>query len=311
MLHIGEGRTEAAWDDLLACHRLARHNGQGPTIIEALVGIAIDGIAIKADIQFVYHTRPTSDQARRYLKDLDSLPPLPSMAEKINFGERVFFLDTVQRLSQGMNLSALVGEQENAADGVLRTLSAGAIDWNITMRMGNEWYDRMYEAMRESDFEVKAKKLSQLEVDMQAMVQDVKKPWSLAGSMLLNPRKALGKTMGQVLVGLLLPAVTAANAAEDRAIQTFSNIKVAFALAAYHHDNGRYPEQLSDLTPKYLDAIPQDLFALKPLNYSRDGEGYLLYSVGLNRLDDGGRWYDDTPPADDPSIRIPPVPAQD
>ena len=47
------------------------------------------------------------------------------------------------------------------------------------------------------------------------------------------------------------------------------------------------------------------LFAGKPLIYRPSETGYLLYSVGVNGKDDEGRWYDDDPPGDDPSVRMP------
>jgi hypothetical protein len=34
-------------------------------------------------------------------------------------------------------------------------------------------------------------------------------------------------------------------------------------------------------------------------------KGYLLYSVGVNGKDDGGRQFDDDPPGDDLSVRMP------
>ena len=37
MLRVGEGRVEAAWDDLLACHRLGRLVGRGSTLGESWV----------------------------------------------------------------------------------------------------------------------------------------------------------------------------------------------------------------------------------------------------------------------------------
>ena len=40
MLRLGEGRTDEAWQDLLACHRLGRLVGRGGTGIESFVGIA-------------------------------------------------------------------------------------------------------------------------------------------------------------------------------------------------------------------------------------------------------------------------------
>src|SRR5262249_1923079 len=50
MLQVAQGRPEDAWQDLLACHRLGRLVGRGPTLIEGLVGIAIDTVAGKADL---------------------------------------------------------------------------------------------------------------------------------------------------------------------------------------------------------------------------------------------------------------------
>src|SRR5262249_54357378 len=47
MLRTGEGEYDAAWQDLLACHRLGRLVGRGPTLVDALIGVAIEGLAAK------------------------------------------------------------------------------------------------------------------------------------------------------------------------------------------------------------------------------------------------------------------------
>src|SRR5205085_899358 len=59
MLHLAEGRVDAAWQDLLACHRLGRLVARGGTLIEALVGLAIDAIAVKADLAFLEGAKAT------------------------------------------------------------------------------------------------------------------------------------------------------------------------------------------------------------------------------------------------------------
>ena len=51
--------------------------------------------------------------------------------------------------------------------------------------------------------------------------------------------------------------------------------------------------------------MPIDLFSGKPLIYRPGADRYVLYSVGFNGKDDGGRWYNDDPPGDDPSVRMP------
>lgn len=91
--------------------------------------------------------------------------------------------------------------------------------------------------------------------------------------------------------------------AADRTEQTNRNTRLAFALAAYRAHHGRYPEKLTDLA--YLGDVPDDLFSGKPLVYRPSSDGYVLYSVGANARDDGGRGPDDTPPGDDLSVRMP------
>ncbi|MBI3410736.1 MAG: RNA polymerase sigma factor [Planctomycetes bacterium] len=48
MLHLGEGRADAAWKDLAACHRLGRHLATGPTLLEGVVGVTLETAAMDA-----------------------------------------------------------------------------------------------------------------------------------------------------------------------------------------------------------------------------------------------------------------------
>ena len=64
---------------------------------------------------------------------------------------------------------------------------------------------------------------------------------------------------------------------------------LAFSLAAYRADHSSYPAKLRDLVPKYAAEIPTDVFTGSDLHYKPSGDGYLLYSVGPNAKDDGGK----------------------
>lgn len=91
---------------------------------------------------------------------------------------------------------------------------------------------------------------------------------------------------------------------------TYSDLtRLAFALARYRADHGSHPAKLGDLSQKYIDAIPKDVFNNDaPLHYSREGDGYLLYSIGRNGINDGGRDdYDEKTRAihDDIVVRVP------
>ncbi len=62
------------------------------------------------------------------------------------------------------------------------------------------------------------------------------------------------------------------------------------ALRAFRIDEGLYPDSLYDLVPRYLARIPSDPFGISgPLRYKLNGDEYVLYSVGPDGVDDGGR----------------------
>jgi len=45
---------------------------------------------------------------------------------------------------------------------------------------------------------------------------------------------------------------------------------------------------LTALTPVYLTATPLDPFDGQPLRYRKQGDGYVLYSIGSDLNDDSG-----------------------
>ncbi len=72
---------------------------------------------------------------------------------------------------------------------------------------------------------------------------------------------------------------------------TLQEATVACALERYRQAERQYPEALQALVPTYLPEVPRDMLDRKgaSLKYCRaDNEGFVVYSVGLNRVDDGG-----------------------
>jgi len=64
---------------------------------------------------------------------------------------------------------------------------------------------------------------------------------------------------------------------------------LGIAAACFRTEEGRYPDKLQELIPDYISAIPVDPFDGKPLRMSPEGDGLILYSVGMNGKDEGGR----------------------
>jgi len=61
------------------------------------------------------------------------------------------------------------------------------------------------------------------------------------------------------------------------------------ALRCYQADQARTPAGMQELVPKYLQRVPLDPFSGQPLIYRGKGTNWLLYSVGVDRMDDGGQ----------------------
>jgi len=308
MLRTEEGKFEAAWQDLLACHRLARLVARGGTGIEALVGIAIDGMTNDANLAYLELAKLSSKQILDCLKDLQSLSPMPSMADKIDLTERFTYLQTIQFIRQGgpgMFEDPATGKPRKPTPEELKALEM--IDWESALKDGNRWYDRMVAALRLKDRVEREKEFDKIEKELEALLKESKRDGSLAKLLKVmdEPGKTVGKKIGNTLIALLTPAVRKLQAAHDRSVQFERNRHLAFVLAAYERDNSRYPAKLAELSPKYLAIVPDDLFSGKALIYQPSEKGYLLYSVGVNGKDDGGRWVDDEPPGDDLRVRMP------
>ena len=69
-----------------------------------------------------------------------------------------------------------------------------------------------------------------------------------------------------------------------------SLLLVSLALRAYRLEHGSYPRTLDKLAPSYLHVIPLDPFGFgEALHYKCSGTSYVLYSIGPDGKDDGGK----------------------
>ena len=86
----------------------------------------------------------------------------------------------------------------------------------------------------------------------------------------------------------ILPAIRRVEATRNQVI-------AMLALELYRRDTENYPKKLQSLVPKYLVSVPNDPYSpavqAVPLKYKAfDNEAdYLLYSIGFNQRDDGGK----------------------
>jgi hypothetical protein len=294
MLRLHAGEVSGAQADLLACHRLARHVGTGPTLIEALVAIAIDNLACAGDAALARSGKLSAEQLQTHAAQLAKLPRITDVPGKIDLGERYMFLDSAMTMAvKGPGSLEELGEGGDSAlmKAVEMMLGATLIDWNEPMRIGNSWYDKLVAAGRKKPYAEKAKALGTFDDELKAFAGEARDPAAMLRKIVFggeSPRKAIGRQVGNILIALLLPAVNKAIVAEDRQIARFDLTRLTLLLEAHRAEHGGYPEKLAVLAPKYLESLPRDPFSDRDFVYRRAEAGYQLYSVGPDQTDDGG-----------------------
>ena len=298
MYRLGGEDVEGAMSDLLACHRLARHYSKAPTLIEALVCYAIEGIASGGDFNLAHHAKLTTKQAQWYHERLAKMPPPPSVVHCLDVCERYMFLDcAVMMARKGPGafkmIDALAGGGGGGAkvdNPVTRLLARAAIDWDEPMKMGNQFYDRIVAAASLPSFKERAAAAAKIDEEFEKLAESSKDFSGIAASILgvKSARKEIGKKIGTILCALLLPATSAASNAEERIHVGIDLSNLSYAISAYRTEHGKYPDRLDELVPKYVKEVPQDRYSGEPLVYKRESGGYLLYSIGGNLKDDGG-----------------------
>jgi hypothetical protein len=305
MWRVAERRHADAWSDLVTCHRLARLVARGGTLIEAVVGMAIDQIAQGGDVALAASPGLDEKTLVGSLRDLQALPPMPSLADKVELCERFLILETLMFVDRyGIEFfDRLASGTKSGWQPPPIGLSLEDVDWDPALRIVNSWFNRLVSVLKVSEPSARAKALDQFDRDQKQLVERRLGPGLVAD--LAGGGEAQGRVIGELALIHLTPAISRVQTAADRTEQALRNVQAAFALAAYRRVQGRYPERLESLTPDYLQKVPNDLFVDGPLRYHPSGDGYVLYSVGPNRKDDQGRDSSSEPRGDDLSVHMP------
>lgn len=313
MLRLGEGRILESQTDALACHRLGRLVGQGASLTEALLAVGIDAVAWHCDVSISQHAEFTSKQAEGFRRQLRQLPPLPDMAEKIDWNERLTYLNNVVYASKNgpeRLIESVRGKPGGANDGATNPNANAAVDWNAALRFGNNWYDRYADAFSKATHSERVRALEQCQEELKSLSKQAVAPKGLAntfGAKIVadeSVRESNRENVKYLLIATLMFPLKQLALSEDRARTRERLIDLTLAIAAFHADRDAFSDRLSDLMPDYVDKLPLDIFSDKPLVYMQQDNGYLLYSVGPNLKDDGGADFRASPTGDDLVVRV-------
>ncbi len=289
MLHLESGDIDGACEDLTALHRLGRQVSR-PLLINYLVGVAVIAVGNGAD-QTMLTTGDLSPRQQKtvlaYLRSIEPIPTLEGAAE----GVRFVALDSLMLLRDGDIPQRGLTNEEIVAK------PRSYLDWNYMLRTFNYWWGRAADALTEPDYAEHVRKSRELEKAVEkhfdkynGMEELAKLPVKLWISNLFGrfSMRARTKCVTDTLVALLLPALGKCRTVRENAVAEQRLNLLAAAALCYRSDRGQWPEQLADLSPDYLEEIPQDPFTGEAMKYVTIDEGIKIYSLGPNMTDDGG-----------------------
>jgi hypothetical protein len=288
MLLAGERRIDEAIADLTTCRRLARLTAQGSSMEYYQEAAILELDTIDAEVAVVAQAVGGAEHSERRLAELQSLAPFPPPMDKLEFSARFEILGLLQGMARG-DRSSLEFYGYCSADTSYERLTATFASFNYepALRYANDAVDRIVAASRVTDPAERRTRL--LEIGER-----------LRSNMDAQPTD--GTAIGRRLTGAYLYPTPATYTLHDRVLQANGQVRLAHRLAAYRARRGRYPASLAELAAPAEETT--DIFGGGPLVYRADADGVLVYGVGEDGVDDGGRNYRDDGESDADDIRI-------
>jgi len=281
---IARGSIDEALNDCLAVARNAEHLQRLSTLVEQLVGLALSGLADEE----ILRTLESIDLTAGQLKDLqgqlaqvyaDGYPVMNLEFEKMAFHDLVQHLFTDGGPGGGHLIPAslanmshdrmkLAGDDERM---FLVPLFVAASMVHArrdeTIEVGDRIYDEQIKLARMTPYQRHRK--------------DVPSGNDILTS--LSSRKFS-------LLYFIVPGIDRLSEIEFRGKASHQATLTILALARWRAEKGEYPASLDQLTAAgLLTDLPMDPFSDKPVIYRRTGDNFILYSLGPNFEDNGGK----------------------
>jgi len=92
-----------------------------------------------------------------------------------------------------------------------------------------------------------------------------------------------------VLLHEFMPAFSRVITVDLKVTAQLRTAQAGLAIERYRLAAGKLPDEIADLVPNYLDAVPKDPFDGEDLRYKRLEMGFVVYSIGEDGSDDGGK----------------------
>ena len=270
--NLAAGNSEAAYQDVLLSLRVVDSFRNEHFLISYLVQIACLQTATQPLWEGMVQQRWTDPQLQAIQQQAARFDFLKGLQHALNTESAacITTIDWIKQKKSGQRFQLLGGPDAAAGSGL-----------GMASFMPRGWWD-MEKLSYVRMFERSTKPLSEaIQNGTFANAEDpfMEKPAHQGLSALWNH---------EIMSSLLLPALDKVQRKGGMGQALADEVVVACALERARVAEGKYPQSLTVLTPKFLPQPRRDVITGQSLIYRTEPGGYVLYSVAWNRTDDGG-----------------------
>ncbi len=270
-----DGQTDSALADCATMLRMAEHAKLEPTVIGQLVGYAIQSAATQASQQALSKGTPSPEVARALMDQIAAIDQAAPFQRALKGEVAVFGLPVYAMLRSGsehVSWSELLGLH-----------STDQPRWMNLVLYSYRSVGRPIANLDEITF------LRSME--RYAAASGLPWPKSREGVEATDQWLRGVPLYRGILARELSPSFARALESGQKEVAALDAAGIALVLTEYKAQHGAYPDSLAQLEQAGV-KIPADPFGGKPLRYRKGPDSIVVYSVGPDMEDDGGRPFD-------------------
>lgn len=285
LLALHDGNTDSAWTNLLAATCLATAYTPEPIEVSHLVRFACASIATDITwnaLQSAPWTEAQMAELQRRWESTDFWSGLPETAA-YSRAEAGALCEQQRHESRAMPIRPSQNLRNPKATWYYFRYYLNQIRYFHQGSYEDEKTLLLYYRDRELELKSAIKSPTWTEMSSLPGVTNFSPP-------ILRPGSAIQPFLNMRSIGLAFQRggqSTLSRAAEAEARRRL--LITALALERFHKSHGSYPQELKELVPGQLKAVPIDFMDGNQLRYRVQAEQYVLYSVGSDCVDNGGK----------------------
>lgn len=275
--YIKLDRPDLALHDLTLLRRLMDSVVADPTLVSVMIHVAIGGLYIGSVQEGLQSNKWSEDQIRTIEQQLRSMDFVPAVDHSFRSEvARVTYMTEKNSAADMFHGSSIMATPKSLSSRIERMLERSTL--NLFPR---GW---LYQNMI-----VYARTMHENLLQNVDPVQRRVYPQRCQSNSTAIDKMARSSGAYSLLARIAIPNFVKAAQSLCRNQAAAHQAALVCALERFKRAEGKYPEKLEDLQPRFVAEIPHDVITGKPYLYHRLENGtFLLYAVGWDEKDNGG-----------------------